>query len=49
LENAGPKLIEMPRMVKPLPCSKCGKNVLVKESTVMVFCGECSKNMGEKK
>jgi ribosomal protein S27AE len=41
-------LIELPRTTKTIACSKCGKGVVVAERTVMVFCAECSRDMGKK-
>ena len=37
------------KLTKELPCGKCGKTMTVNERTVMAFCGDCTKGMGEKK
>jgi Zn finger protein HypA/HybF involved in hydrogenase expression len=37
------------RLTKEIPCGKCGRPVSVNERTVMAFCGDCTKGMGQKK
>lgn len=47
--STSPKTIELPVSSKVIPCAKCGAEVLTGKYTVMVFCRDCSAQMGVKK
>jgi uncharacterized CHY-type Zn-finger protein len=46
--NTPAKLIEMPTTSKVLLCGKCKRAMVVSLRTVMVFCPDCSENLGVK-
>ena len=47
--NQNEKVIEMPLTEKIIACTACGREILVKKSVVMAFCGDCSKDQGKKR
>lgn len=46
--GAEAKVIEIPQMLKTLPCGKCGREVSVGVRVVLAYCRSCSQNLGVK-
>jgi len=51
MENLTAEPLQIPpaKQVRIIPCGKCGRDVQVNGNTVMAFCGDCTKGMGQKK